>query len=71
MYRMADSIARRIVPDAKTPAGASKKQVIVGVLEILLNQVVIEILSRNLGPDPIEAHRFQFEHDKSASRVLR
>ena len=44
---------------------------VVGVLEILLNDVVIDILDADLGLDPIQLHRFELQHDQCASRVLR
>ena len=58
MDRMADSVTSWAKPNAETLTGAAEEQVIVGVLEILLNQIVIHVLNRNLGTDPIQIHGF-------------
>jgi len=55
---MADSVTSWAKPNAETLTGAAEEQVIVGVLEILLNQIVIHVLNRNLGTDPIQIHGF-------------
>ena len=71
MHRMAHAVAGPAEPEAKPPARAFEKQVVVGILGVFLNQVVIDVLHRQLGADPIQLHRFEFEHHQSARRVLR
>ncbi len=44
MNRVADTIAGTTVPDAKLLARAVQEAMIVGILEICLDQIVIDIL---------------------------
>src|SRR5687767_7550991 len=71
MHRMADPVAWAAVPDTESFASTLKKQVIVGVLEIGLDQVVVHVLNRDLRPGTSQPHRFQFEHHQGASSILR
>ena len=71
MHGMAHPVAGPAEPDTKPPARAFEKQVVVGILGVLLNQVVIDVLHRQLGANAIQLHRFQFEHHQSPRRVLR
>ena len=48
----------------------SQEQVIVGVLVVDLEQVVIDVLGRQLGLHAVQAHRLQFEHHQRAGGVL-
>ena len=70
MHRVANAVTGGTKPDAETPAGATQKKVIVRVLKVLLDQIVIHILDRNLGTDSIQTHCFQLEHHQGAGGVL-
>ncbi|MNZ68343.1 hypothetical protein D3C78_866080 [compost metagenome] len=70
VHRVAHPVARPAEPDAETPAGALQEQVVVGVLEVGLQQVVVDVLHRDLGPGALEAHRLEFEHHHGAGGVL-
>ena len=43
---------------------------VVGVLEILLDQIVVHILSRKLGPNAVDVHGFKLEHYHGTGRIL-
>ena len=58
------------VPDAEPLAGAAQEQVIVGVLVVLLDEVVVDVLGGQFGLDAVEAHRLQLQHDQRAGGVL-
>jgi hypothetical protein len=47
-----------------------EKDVLVGILVIRLHQVVVDVLDRELGPDPVEAQRLELEHHQRAVGVL-
>jgi hypothetical protein len=57
-----DAITGSAVPQAKSPAGALQKNVIVRILEIGLDQIMVYILNRNIGFNAVETHGIQFEH---------
>ena len=44
---------------------------VVGILEVFLNQVVVDVLDRQLGLAPVQTHRLEFQHDQCAGRILR
>jgi hypothetical protein len=71
MDRVADTIPGSAVPEAKTFTGASQKEVVVGIFEIGLQQIMIDVLGREFGFDTIEIHRFQFQHNHGAGGILR
>jgi hypothetical protein len=68
--RVADAVAGAAVPDAEALAGAPQELVIVGVLVILLDQVVVDILRRELGSGALQADGLELEHDQRPGRVL-
>src|SRR6185437_15270754 len=70
MDRMADAISCRAIPNAEAAAGATEEQVIVGVLEILLYEVMVDVLRREFGTNAVKIHRLQFEHHQRAGGVL-
>ena len=49
----------------------SREEVIVGVPEVLLDEVVIDVLRRELGSYALEAHGFELQHHERPGRVLR
>jgi hypothetical protein len=51
-------------------AGRAQEQVIGHVPLVGLQQVVIDVLDRSLGPDPVQAERLQFEHHHRPGGVL-
>ena len=68
---VADAVARAAEPDAESPAGALEEEVIVGVPEVLLDEVVIDVLRGELGSYALEAHGFELQHHERPGRVLR
>ena len=56
----------------KAVAGAGSLQVlvVVGVLVVGLQQVVVDILGREVGLDPVQAEGLEFEHGHGAGGVL-
>src|SRR5215210_6184575 len=70
MHGVADAIARAAEPDAETLTGTLQEEMIIGVLVIGLDQVVIDVLDRNLCPGPRQAHCFQFQHYQSSRGIL-
>ena len=68
--RMADAVAGAAVPDAEAPAGAAQEQMLVRVHVIVLDEVVVDVLRRQLDLDPLDAHGLEFEHDQRAQHVL-
>ena len=44
-------------------AGATQKAVIVRIAEVFLDDIVVDILCRKLGSDPVKPHGFQFQQD--------
>ena len=43
---------------------------VVGVLAVGLQQVVVHVLDRDAGPDPVQAQGFELQHDHGAGGVL-
>jgi hypothetical protein len=70
VHRVADAVAGLGVPDAEAAAGAAQEQVVVGVAVVRLQQVVVDVLCRQLGLDSVELHRLELEHHHGARRVL-
>jgi hypothetical protein len=68
--RVANTVARAALPDAELPAGAQKKQVIIGIFEIGLQQIVIHILREKLGFNPRDLHGLKFQHHHCAGSIL-
>lgn len=54
----------------KSAAGAFKKNVILGIEVIDLQDVVIDILGADFGMDQVEFHRLERKHDQRAGRIL-
>jgi hypothetical protein len=50
---VAHAVAGAAVPDTEALARAAQELVVVCVLVVLLQQIVIDVLRRELGPDPI------------------
>lgn len=71
MDGMADAIARAAVPHAEAAAGRAQEQVLVRIHVIGFDQVMVDVLHRQLYPHAIEAHRLEFEHGKGAEHVLK
>jgi len=70
MHRVAHAVPRPAVPRAKLLAGAAQKEVVVRVLEVGLNQVVINVLRRELSLDAGNAHRLKLQHHHRTGGVL-
>jgi hypothetical protein len=70
VHRMAHAVSGTAVPDAKLFAGAAQKQMIVGILEIGLEQVVIDVLRGELGLDSGKVHRFELKHHHGSGGIL-
>ena len=68
--RMADAVARTAVPQPEAPAGAAQEQMVVGILVVGLQEVVVDVLRRQLGLDPLDPHRLQFQHHQRAQHIL-
>ena len=67
---MADPVARPAVPDAELFARAKQKQVVVGILEIRLQQIVIDVLGRHLGLGPGNLHGLKLQHHHGSGGIL-
>jgi hypothetical protein len=65
-----DAVAGRRVPKPPLLGGASQEQVVVGVLVVLLDEVVIDVLGGEVGVDLLDAHRLELEHHHRAGGVL-
>ena len=70
VHGVADAVARAAEPDAEPLAGALQEEVVVGILDIRLDQVVVDVLGRDLGLHAVQAHRFQLQHHQRAGGVL-
>ena len=68
--RVAHAVAGGLYQTPKRRHALLEEQVIVGVLEVLLQQVVIDVLRGYLGPHAVEAHRLELEHHQRAGGVL-
>jgi hypothetical protein len=51
---MTDPVPRAAVPDSETLAGRLQEKVIVGILEIGLDQVMVHVLNRDIGFDALK-----------------
>ena len=71
MDRVTDSIAGSAKPKPESPAGALQENVIVWILEIGLDQVMVNVLNRDLRFDAVESHRIQFKHNQRPGGILR
>ena len=63
VHRVTDAVARLAEPQAEPAARALEEHVVVGVAEVGLEDVVVDVLGRHLGVRPVEAHRLELEHD--------
>lgn len=70
VHGMAHAVARRRIPDPESAASAPQKEMVVGIAEVGLDQVVVHVLGGQLGPDPVEAHRLQLQHHERPGGVL-
>ncbi|WP_211609217.1 hypothetical protein [Halogranum amylolyticum] len=70
MDRVRDAVAGGRKPDSPLLAGTSQKEIIVGVLVVLLEEIVVHVLGRELGLEVIDVHGFELEHDNRAGDVL-
>ena len=68
--RVADAVAGLGVPQAELPGRAAQELVVVGVAAVGLEQVVVDVLGRQLGADPIQTHGLELEHHHGAGGVL-
>ena len=55
---MTDAVAGAAEPNPETPAGGLKKEMIVRILVVFLNEVVVDILGGEFGFDAVDAHCF-------------
>ena len=58
------------VPDAEAAASGEQEKMIVGILIIGLQQIMIDVLHRQLGLDPFHPHGFQLQHHQGSRGVL-
>src|SRR5246500_5319009 len=70
MYRMADAIAGPAIPDPEPLTCSQKEKMIVGILMVLLNEIVVNILAGQFRSCAVQSHRLQFEHHESPGRIL-
>ena len=70
MEGMTHAVTGPAVPNTEALAGTAQKQVVICVLEVLLKQVVVDVLSGELGTDAVEPQGFQFQHYERAGSVL-
>src|SRR5699024_2189907 len=68
MHRMAHAVARPAVMHPEFPGGAPQEYVVVRVTVIVLDQVVIHVLCRNLRSHPVHIHRLEPEHHHRPGR---
>jgi hypothetical protein len=55
----------------EAPTGAVQEQVVVRILVVLLDEVVIHTLGRQLCLDTVETHRLELQHHQCSGHVLR
>ena len=67
---MRDAIAGLGEPEPEALAGRAQEVVVLGVLAVGLEQVVVDVLHRNLGARPVQAHRLELQHHHRAGGVL-
>jgi hypothetical protein len=67
---MAHAVPRLAEPEPEATARALQEHVVVGVAEVGLEDVVIDVLRRQLRVGVIEVHRLELEHDDRAGGVL-
>ena len=70
MKHMAHAIAWVAKPDAELLAGASQEYVIVRILIIFLQEIVIDILNRDLGSHSWDTNRLEFQQGQRTRCVL-
>ena len=71
VHRVTDAVAGLAEPEPEPAARALEEHMVVGVAEVGLEDVVVDVLGRQLRVRPVEAHRLQLEHDHRAGGVLR
>lgn len=67
---MADAVAGRGEPQAVAGRKAAQEAVIVGVLEIGLQDVVVHVGHADLGAHPFQTQGFEFQSGQGAGGVL-
>jgi hypothetical protein len=70
VHGMADALTRAAEHEPEAPRRAAEEDVVVGVLVIGLDDVVVDVLGRQLGTDALEPHRLEREHHQRAGSVL-
>ena len=65
-----DAVAGRGEPQSEACGRRAEELVVLRVLLIGLEQVVVDVLHRQIRADPVEAERFELEHDQGACRIL-
>ena len=68
---MADAVAGPAEPDAEPRQALRRKRWSSAFLKVGLEQVVIDVLGRELGPDARRLHGLEFQHHHRAGRILR
>ena len=63
MYGMAYAVTGPAIPKAEFLASTTQKQMVVGVFEVFLQEIVIHILGGKLGSYARNAKRFKFQHN--------
>ncbi len=70
MHRVGNAVAGAREMRAEAPRRALQEQVVVGVLEIRLDQVVIDVLAGHVDLDAVEPHGLQRQHSQGRGGVL-
>ena len=70
VHGVADPVARPGEPESKALARAVEEDVVVGVAEVGLQEVVVDVLHRDLRAHPVQVHGLQLEHDDGSGGVL-
>ena len=70
VHRVAHAVAGLAVPEPEALARAVQEEVVVRVAVVGLEQVVVDVLGRELGADVVETHRLELEHHHRPGRVL-
>lgn len=69
--RVTHAVARPAVPNTEALAGTVQEQMIVRILVVFLDEVVIDVLGRQLCLDTVQTHRLEFQHHQRSGRILR
>ena len=68
---MAHPVPCSRIPDAEPPARAAQEDMVVRIAEVRLDQVVVHVLRRQLGPHAVEVHGLELQHHEGPGGVLR